>query len=66
MNIHIQNIPMIIFDDQHLVNLKWLRGASRYNNGGTVHKHKYAFRLLISRAKESNRQISLSREKNAR
>lgn len=33
------------------VNLKWYRGASRYNNGATKFGNKYSFRLYISRRK---------------
>ena len=34
------------------VDLKWYRGASRYNNGATLYGNKYIFRLIISRPKE--------------
>lgn len=31
------------------VDLKWYRGASRYNNGATLYGRKYIFRYLISK-----------------
>jgi hypothetical protein len=34
------------------VNLKWFRGASRYNNGATLYGKKYLLRLILSRLKE--------------
>jgi len=36
-----------------LTNLRWFRGASRYNNGGTTYGRKYRFRLLIGRVKQN-------------
>jgi hypothetical protein len=35
------------------VDLKWYRGASRYNNGATLYRRKYIFRFLISRRKNA-------------
>ena len=36
MNINIANIPVDLGDgEKTYVNLRWFRGASRYNNGGT-------------------------------
>ena len=34
------------------IDLKWYRGASRYNNGATKFANKYLLRLLISRSKK--------------
>ena len=47
--------------EQTYVNLKWLRGASRYNNGGTLYKGKYQFRFLIGSAKQVVALKSLSK-----
>ena len=35
------------------INLKWMRGASRYNNGATIYGKKYLFRYLLSSLKET-------------
>jgi hypothetical protein len=56
MNIHVQNIQINLNNNDTLVSLKWLRGASRYNNGGTIHENKYVFRLIISRVNENKKQ----------
>jgi len=34
------------------INLKWMRGASRYNNGATIYGRKYLLRLLLGRLKQ--------------
>ena len=49
MNIREQNISVQIIDEDVLVSLKWLRGASRYNNGATKYKRKHLFRYLINK-----------------
>ncbi len=51
MDIHKKDITVLISNEKTLVNLKWYRGASRYNNGTTVYKNKYKLRLILSRAK---------------
>jgi hypothetical protein len=56
MNIRVQNIAINFNNNETLVSLKWLRGASRYNNGGTIHENKYVLRLIISRANENKKQ----------
>lgn len=33
------------------IDLRWSRGACRYNNGCTHYGNKYLFRLIISRVK---------------
>lgn len=38
--------------DKFLANLRWFRGANRYNNGATHYKDKYHFRFIIGRAKQ--------------
>ena len=38
-------------DEEVWVNLKWFRGASRYNNGCTRYGKKYHLRWVIGRAK---------------
>jgi hypothetical protein len=35
------------------INLKWMRGASRYNNGATIYGKKYWFRYILSGLKET-------------
>lgn len=35
-----------ITDRQELNKLKWLKGATRYNNGGTVHKNLISVRAI--------------------
>ena len=35
-----------------VVDLKWYRGANRYNNGATRYGKKYQFRHIISSLKE--------------
>ena len=56
MNIKIENIEVAIKGESFLVNLKWFRGASRYNNGGNhsnkLLKDKYPLRIKIGRLKE--------------
>jgi hypothetical protein len=55
MDINKADIPISIRDGEHiLVNLRWFRGASRYNNGSTLYKGKYQFRYLIGRCKEAS------------
>jgi hypothetical protein len=35
------------------INFKWMRGASRYNNGATIYGKKYLLRYLLSGLKET-------------
>jgi hypothetical protein len=59
MKIHEQNIRIsYLNNEEKIVSLKWLRGASRYNNGATIYGKKYFFRFVMSRAKNKN-QLSL-------
>lgn len=53
MNTEIFNIEIKINSEKILVSLKWLRGASRYNNGGTVYKDKYRLRIIFGRIKDA-------------
>ena len=56
INIKIENIEVAIKGEPSLVNLKWFRGASRYNNGGNLNgkllKDKYPLRIKFGRLKE--------------
>lgn len=56
MNVKIENILLTIYDKSLLVNLKWFRGASRYNNGGNHNgrllKDKYPLRVKFGRLKD--------------
>lgn len=57
MNIHEKNLQIdYINNETLLVNLKWLRGAGRYNNGCTIHGNNYRLRLLFSRLKQRKTQ----------
>jgi hypothetical protein len=51
MNVNRQYIKVILNEEDLLVNLKWFRGANRYNNGCTRYGRKYYFRLVMSWAK---------------
>lgn len=58
MDINKKNIEIALDNgDKWWVNLRWLRGAGRYNNGATRYKKKYQFRLIIGKAK----QVSVKR-----
>jgi len=56
LNIKIENIEVVVKGGPILVNLKWLRGASRYNNGGNHNgrllKDKYPLRIITGRLKD--------------
>jgi len=52
MKVHALNIAIQINNEKKLVSLSWFRGASRYNNGGTVHNGKYRLRLVFGRIKD--------------
>ena len=53
MNVNKANIPISIIEGEHtLVNLRWFRGANRYNNGSSLYKGKYQFRYLIGSARQ--------------
>lgn len=56
MNANVENIEIDINGKLHHVNLKWMRGANRYNNGGNrngrIFKNKYALRLILGRLKQ--------------
>jgi hypothetical protein len=51
MDIYRNNIKINIGDEDIWVNLKWFRGASRYNNGCTLYGKKYHLRWIMGRAK---------------
>jgi hypothetical protein len=53
MNVNLTNILVSLGDgEKTYVSLRWFRGASRYNNGGTNHQGKHKLRLLLGRIKE--------------
>lgn len=53
MDVNRKNIRVtIVNNEEWLVDLKWFRGASRYNNGCTRYGKKYSLRLFMSRSKE--------------
>lgn len=51
MNVNRQYIKVTINEEDSLVNLKWFRGANRYNNGCTRYGRKYHFRIVMGWAK---------------
>jgi hypothetical protein len=52
MNVNIANIPVSLGNGENVyVSLRWFRGASRYNNGGTIHKGMHQMRLIFGRVK---------------
>lgn len=61
MNVNIENIEVDINGKIHLVNLRWMRGANRYNNGGNnngkILKTKYLLGLIFRRLKQNNKEI---------
>lgn len=62
MNVKIENIEVSINDRSLQVNLKWFKGASRYNNGGNHNgrllKDKYPLRVKFGRSKERAKERS--------
>jgi len=36
------------------IDLKWYRGANRYNNGATRYERKYVFRYIIAYKKQNS------------
>jgi hypothetical protein len=68
MNIKIENIEVAINGEPFLANLKWFRGASRYNNGGNHNgkllKDKYPLRIIIGRLKERLKNRSFHKAQN--
>jgi hypothetical protein len=59
MNVNNANIPVSLGDGKETyVNLRWFRGASRYNNGGTNHNGNHRMRLLFGRIKERRKGIN--------
>jgi len=59
LDIKIENVEVGIKDGSIPVNLKWLRGANRYNNGGNHNgkllKDKYPLRIINGRLKEKTK-----------
>ena len=55
MNIKIENIEVDVNGKTCYVSLRWIRGASRYNNGGNnggrLLKDKYPLRIVVGRLK---------------
>jgi hypothetical protein len=56
MDIHKKDIIVHIGNEKRFVNLKWYRGANRYNNGATLYGDKYRLRIILSRAKNFNKK----------
>jgi hypothetical protein len=59
MDVNIQDIEINVNGEIWMVNLRWMRGASRYNNGGRAYgwqKEKYPFRLICGRLKDKLRK----------
>ena len=57
MDVNIANIPVSLGNGENVyVSLRWFRGASRYNNGGTIHKGVHQMRLILGRVKHK-RQV---------
>ncbi|SIT30214.1 hypothetical protein SAMN05421788_109163 [Filimonas lacunae] len=52
MDIHKDDIRFRLMGEEVMVSLKWMRGASRYNNGATRYGRKYHLRLVLGREKE--------------
>ena len=66
MNVNIANIPVSLGKGTEVyVSLRWFRGASRYNNGGTNHKGKHQMRLILGRVKQ-RQELLLIEEKEPR
>jgi hypothetical protein len=42
--------------------LRWFRGASRYNNGGTIHKGMHQMRLIFGRVKQKRQAPFLNKK----
>ena len=39
-------------EDIRFVDLRWFRGANRYNNGATRYKGRHQFRFVIGKSKQ--------------
>ncbi len=55
MDIYLENIEVKINGTVVLTNMKWFRGASRYNNGATLYGRKYLMRLVCHGLKLKNK-----------
>jgi len=51
MDVNRQDIKLTMNGEDLQVNLKWFRGANRYNNGCTRYGRKYHLRLVMGWAK---------------
>jgi hypothetical protein len=51
MEVNRKDLSVVINGEECLVDLKWYRGANRYNNGCTHFGNKYILRLALSRSK---------------
>lgn len=51
MDVRKRDIKITIDGKKHFVNLKWMRGASRYNNGGTRPHNFSRIRLIMNALK---------------
>lgn len=52
MDVRKKDIKITWIGKSVMVNLKWLRGAGRYNNGGTVHHNVKRIRLICNNLKD--------------
>jgi hypothetical protein len=63
MNVTIANIEVDLNGEKRAVNLRWFRGASRYNNGGNhggrILKPKYPLRIIFGRIKDAHKWASI-------
>jgi len=58
MDIDRQDIKLTMNGEDLLVNLKWFRGANRYNNGCTRYGRKYHLRLVMGWAKNMRSRVA--------
>jgi hypothetical protein len=63
MDVNIANIPVSLGNGENVyVSLRWFRGASRYNNGGTIHKGMHQMRLIFGRVKQKRQAPFLNKK----
>jgi hypothetical protein len=62
MDVNRKDIRVTVNCEESFVNLRWFRGASRYNNGCTRFRRKHALRLALSRSKEHSRKFESGKD----
>jgi hypothetical protein len=62
MEVNRKDLRVTINEEEWLVDLKWYRGASRYNNGCTRFGNKYDLRLALSRSKARSARFESSKD----